>query len=187
MKKTISIALLASCAFLGHAPAQYIDLGGLGTSSFTVDVGSQGTFTQTATTLNFTAAALGDQVFGNYTPTVANWSSFSDFGIRMTISGTNPDLPFTISFFDGSFNSSVYSGFTSGLSIGSPDVAPLTLVSPGANLANIVGFQIGWDGSAGPIAVSMSNVAAVPEPSTYALLALVGVLVGAYRLRRRCE
>jgi hypothetical protein len=182
MKKTLLTLALAVLA-AGPVSAQYVDLGTLGTSNFTPDGGSIGTFTQTTTTLNFTAAALGDQIFGNYTP--SDWSTYSDFGIRMTITGTNPDLPFTVTFFDNASGSSAYSGFTSGLLSGVSGVAPLTLTTPGANLANIIGFQIGWDGAASPINVSMSNVAAVPEPSTYALLAMSSLALGGYMIRRR--
>jgi hypothetical protein len=185
MKKTL-LALIVGVVTLAHVSAQYVDLGTLGTSNFTVDSGgSVGTYTQTSTTLDFAAAALGDQVFGNYTPSVTDWSVYPSFGIRMTITGTNPDLPFTVTFYDGSFNSNVYSGFTSGLSSGISGVAPLTLTASGADLSNIAGFQIGWDGSASPINVSMSNVAAVPEPSTYALLAMSGVALSGYLMRRR--
>lgn len=182
MKKSLTIISIA-LASISQISAQYVDLGTLGTSNFTIDDGSIGTFTQTATTLNFTAAALGDQVYGNYTP--SNWTSYSEFGIRMTITGTNPDLPFTVTFYDGDSGSSAYSGFTSGLLSGVSGVAPLTLASSGANFSNIIGFQIGWDGSASPINVSMSNVAAVPEPSTYLLLVLGGLALGGYTIRRR--
>ena len=181
MKKTLTIISIA-LASISQISAQYVDLGTLGTSNFTPDGGSIGTFTQTATTLNFTAAALGDQVFGNYTP--SNWTSYSDFGIRMTITGTNPDLPFTVTFFDGDSGSSAYSASTFGLLSGVSGVAPLTLALSGANFSNIIGFQIGWDGSASPINVSMSNVAAVPEPSTYLLLVLGGLVLGVYTIRR---
>jgi hypothetical protein len=183
MKKTLLI-LLTACTLMAQASAQYIDLGTLGTSNFTIDGGSIGTYTQTSTALNFTAAGLGDQIFGNYTP--SNWSAYSDFGIRMTITGTNPDLPFTVSFFDDAAGSSAYQGTTFGLLDGVSGVAALTLTTPGANLGNIIGFQIGWDGAASPINVSMTDVAAVPEPSTYALLALAGAAVlGVRRFRRR--
>jgi hypothetical protein len=182
MKKTLTIISIA-LASISQISAQYVDLGTLGTSNFTINAASIGTFTQTATTLNFTAAALGDQVFGNYTP--SNWTSYSDFGIRMTITGTNPDLPFTVTFFDGDSGSSAYSASTSGLLSGVSGVAPLTLASSGANFSNIIGFQIGWDGSASPINVSMSNVAAVPEPSTYLLLVLGGLVLSGYTIRRR--
>jgi hypothetical protein len=186
MKKTLA-TVVASLVLLSQASAQYINLGSLGTSNFTPDIdGSTATFSQTGSTLNFTAASLGDQVFGDYIPTVTDWSVFTDFGIRMTITGTNPDLPFTVSFFDDEFASNVYTGFTTGLSSGVSGVAPLTLVSSSANLANVIGFQLGWDGTAsGAINVSMSDVAAVPEPSTYALLALASLALGVYALRRR--
>ncbi len=185
--KNPSILLLTCVASLAvslpSASAQYVDLGTLGSTDFTIDSGSIGTYTQSATTVDFTAESLGDQVFGNYT--ASDWSAFSDFGIRMTVTGANPNLPFTITIFDSSFNSSAYQGFTTGLLDGVPGVAPIILTTPGANLSLVAGLQIGWDGSSSPINVSMSNVSAVPEPSTYALLALGGLAFGAYRLRRR--
>ncbi len=186
MKKAFILLFTCVVTFavcLSPTSAQYVDLGTLGSTDFTIDPGSTGTFTQTSTTLDFTAASLGDQVFGNYT--ASDWSAYSDFGIRMTVTGANPDLPFTITIYDTSFNSNAYQGFTTGLLDGVPGVAPITLTSSGADLSLVAGFQIGWDGSSSPINVSMSNVSAVPEPSTFALLALGGLALAAYRLRRR--
>lgn len=183
MTKILALSALLLMPLASGSYAQYINLGSLGSSDFTIDPGSTGSFSQSSTAVTFTSAGLGDQVFGSYTP--SNWSAFTDFGIRMTVTGTNPDLPFSIYFFDSGFQQSQYQGTTSGLLDGVSGVAPLTLITSEADMSNIVGFQIGLDGAVSSMNVSMTDVAAVPEPSTYALLALGGLALGAYVLRRR--
>jgi hypothetical protein len=128
------------------------------------------------------AYALGDTLGGSFT--AQDWSAYTDFGIVMTLTGTNPDLPFSVQFYDSSFNViNTYSGFTSVNPL-SP-FQPLTLAIPGTGvLSSVAGVQFTWDGG-GTINATAEKVAVVPEPSTYALLFLGASALGGYAIRRR--
>lgn len=188
MKKALHLVAVVALTSLSQLQAA-TDLVVLGSNGFTIDGGSVGTYAQSATSLTFTAAALSDSVYGYTVTTPVNLGA-PPFAIRMTITGTNPDLPFTFEFYDSTYAGgptgfSRYTGATTGLSTGTEVYAPLTLFSSGANLADIVGLGMSWGDSAGSFNVSMGAVASVPEPSTYALLAMSGLAFGGYVIRRR--
>jgi hypothetical protein len=105
----------------------------------------------------------------------------------MSVTGTNPDLFFSLTLYDDSFAPiNTYGGSTFGLT-STPSLVSLTLDGPGTgNFSAVTGALLTWGGG-GTINTTASEVVAiaVPEPSTYALLALGGLALGAYRLRRR--
>jgi hypothetical protein len=177
--------LLAGSILFAHTltAATYIDLGSLGSVDFSIDAGSVGDYTQTPSQLTFNSFALGDSIYGGYT--ASNWSAYSSFGIRINLA-TNPNQPFNFFIYDSTYTGgatgiNTYSGI-SGVLDG--NVIPLTLVSSTANLANVAGIGFGLNGDSTTDLVATS-VAAVPEPSTYALLTLGALALGAYRMRRR--
>jgi hypothetical protein len=188
-KKTF-LALTLAVATAAPSLAQQIDLVSLGSPTFTIDpAATTAAYSQTASGVVFNGAyALGDTLGGSFT--TQNWSAYTsptyDFGIVMTLTGTNPDLPFSVQFYDDTFQViNTYAGTTTGATTST--FMPLTLAIPGTGiLTSVAGVQFTWDGG-GTINATVEKVAAtvVPEPSTYALLALGGMALGGYAVRRR--
>ena len=136
-------------------------------------------------TVNF-----GDNVFGQLA-SAQDWSSQVGPGIVftlfMSVSGTNPDIPFSLEFFDSAFASiDIWEGTTVGLTA-TPVYNNLSIITPGSgNYSDVGSFVLTWNGGgAETLDSTVSNIAVVPEPSTYALLALSGLALGGYAMRRR--
>ena len=187
MKKLIATVALAT-GIATALNAQQIDLVSLGSATFTIDPGATtAAHTQSASGVIFNGTyALGDTLGGTFA--TQDWSnpSYTQFGIVMTLTGANPNLPFSVQFYDGSFNViNTYGGTTVPLVSGTPTYTPLSLNIAGTGiLTSVAGIQFTWDGG-GAVNTTVEGVAAVPEPSTYALLALAGVALGGYAARRR--
>lgn len=189
MKKSATSFLVAVFTVaLSHA--QFIDLVSLGSASYTIEPSvSIGTYTQDASGTRFTpSVALGDTVGGTFGP--LDWSSYSNLTssiyLKIAFTGANPLLPMTVQIFTSDFSlSNTYQGTTSPITE-SPNYFKFDLVgaSTPAVLAGAGGAQITWDGGSN-VNANLEAIATVPEPSTYALLVLAGLAVGAYRLRRR--
>ena len=186
MKKTFIALLISFGVIATELTAQQIDLVSLGDATFTVDEGATtALYTQNASGVVFNGTyALGDTLGGTFA--AQDWSNpaYTEFGMVMSLTGTNPNLPFSVSFYDDTFAIiNTYSGTTFGL--GTSTYTPLTLVIPGTGvLTSVAGVQFTWDGG-GAVNTTVEGVAAVPEPSTYAFLALSGLALGGYVMRRR--
>lgn len=192
MKNLLAICSLCLVAAL-PAAAQNVDLISLGSAAFTLDPGSTiGGGTQSATGLVWSpSVALGDQLAGTFA--TANWTAFTNpanytgFGLRMSVTGTNPDLFFSLTLYDDTFAAiNTYGGSTFGLT-STPSVVSLTLDGPGTgNFSAVSGALLTWGGAANINTTASEVVAiAVPEPSTYAMLAFAVIGLSAYRMRRR--
>jgi hypothetical protein len=187
MKRLLAIATISLLTpHLGFSSS--IDLVSLGSGSYNI-LSTLGASSQSATGVTFGSPInFGDLVGGGFAS--QNWSSYSnsDFGMVLSASSTAVNLSFSVEFYDPSFANvlNTYSG--SVVSIGtSPTFVPLALSIPGTGiLSSVGGVQVIWGGAgeAGQ-SVTVNSVAAVPEPSTYALLALAGLAFGAQRMRRR--
>jgi len=135
------------------------------------------------------AVLFPDPSFGgaNLT-TLDNYSGPSS--LRLTLTGfvtTAPTGAFTITLEDNSANLSVTSFLWASYGVSSSTVTnPVTVASP-FNWNNVAGWTLDAGGSGNAVNATFTslNVTAVPEPSTYALLALSGLALGGYAARRR--
>ena len=151
----------------------------LGTSGFKIDPPSTllPSYSQTETTLTINGPlALGYTFGGLFINGPYNWSILSTsyfFPMMMSISGSIPNIPFSVQLFDSSFSSVTYVGTTFGV-MNSPTPVALTLVGSGGSdltvLTDVVALQFTFDGGGAPASMTFYEV--VPEPSTYALLAM---------------
>ena len=185
--KTLLI-ILSATLLLAEANRAQVDLLSFGNATYIVDAGSTATFTQDAAgiTMN-TTPALGDTWYNSsMTPvTSSDWSGFPDFALRMTAI-TNPGLTYSVTLYDGSFATiNVYDGSTVGLT-STPSLSPLSLNAPGTgDLTSVQYVQFTWGGGGSAINTQVTEFVGVPEPSTYALLAMSGIALGGYVMRRR--
>jgi len=202
MKKqilTLTVALIAMALPNANAAICYQVLQDLGSVKYTVDAQSDVTYSQdtSGVTMNTTVAAGQSFYNSSMTPELSNWSLNSPYWLKMNITGTNPNLPFTLTLSDSSFNTiGVLTGTTTWDSSNGGGVAgstgvdfysALTIVTGTApSFQNIAYLQMGWDGG-GAINSKVSQFAgtAVPEPSTYALLGMGAVALSGYVARRR--
>jgi hypothetical protein len=190
--KKITSALLALILAGSIGQAQFIDLVSLGSSGYLIDAGvTTAAYTQDASGTRFSpSVALGDTLGGVFISSPLDWSTYGDLSssiyLKIAFTGANPLLPISLQLFNPDFTlSNTYSGTTTPIGE-SASYFKLDLVgaSTPAVLSGAGGAQITWDGGA-TVNANVEAIATVPEPSTYALLALAGMAAGAYRLRRR--
>jgi len=189
MKNKLLLVLVATLALAPHLNASSgVDLVDFGSGNFVVDAGSTAVYTQNllGITMN-TTPALGDTWYNSsMTKLVDNWSSYATLELVMSVTGVNPNLPFTLSLFDTSFESiNEYQAntITAGLTLTS---IPLAISAPGnGNLADVQYVQFIWGGGGSAINATTTGIHGVPEPSTYALLGLAGLALAGYAVRRR--
>lgn len=185
--KNFSSLILATALLICPAAHAYIDLVSLGSPGFTVSAeATTASYSQTSDGIVFNGTyVLGNTLGGVFA--AQNWSdpAFTTFAVKMTLTGVNPNLPFSVEFYDDEFNIiNTYNATTTGI-LGTSTYVDLTLGFPGTGiLTSVAGVQFTWDGD-GAINTTVQGVAAVPEPSTYALLSLAGLAFGGYALRRR--
>ena len=195
MKKTLLTVLMASLATVCSQAAPAFtgtDLISLGSSGIgALDGNSNPAFVQTANSTVFTStAALGDTFYNASVFGPLDWTTATGLYIRSSIV-TNPNLPFTVLLYDGGFNEvAKYTGATNAFTTGtnqadSNSYSYLDLAaSGGVNLSSITYFQFTFDGGAATNMTLHAVATAIPEPSTYALMALGG-LVLFFVIRRR--
>jgi hypothetical protein len=198
MKKTSLVSILTTLVMLvsNQARSQYTDLlslsdpaafGSLVTSTFT----ATGAQTAAGWVVNGSITP-GDLVYGDLA-TSQNWSSqftagVSSFGLFMSTAAPNPNVPISLEFLDSSSASiDIWTAVTGTTAFNGYLDFGLAPSAPGSgNYSDVKGVIVTWANAAPEtINTTMSTVAVVPEPSTYALLAMSGLAIGGYVIRRR--
>jgi len=186
MKKILLLSLtLAAYILGGNQSANAILITGFGStaeapaSAFTVD-GANSTFptiTQAAFNTNVVGNDLGQIFAGTFSS--INIAGLNTIQLTGTMSGTNAASIFSVDLFNGAQNQTrTYSGNLSGFGTGSPATVVLTFVSETASFNDIAAFVFTGAGAGAAVNFTFDSLEAIPEPSTYALLALgLGSLV----------
>jgi hypothetical protein len=185
MKKILlTLSLVSFLTLTTHASFIGVDFISLGSSGIgAIDPNSATGFVQTSNATAFNATAVLGNTFYNandFGP--ADWTSANGLYIRSTIT-TNPNLPFTFKLFNTSFlEVAEYSGTTNSFTTGtsqsdSATYSYLNLTPVGSpNLSDVGYLQFIFNGDAvTSISFQAVSTTAVPEPSTYALLAIAAV------------
>jgi hypothetical protein len=199
--KKIGLSLASILVSAALSSAQYSDLVSLGSNGWTIDTGaSSSIYSQTSSSVSFTSSVnIGDPVQGSLVSTPVNWSSFNAgngtqgsstaFAINMSFTGTGatPQLGFTLAVWDAGFNDSITLFGSTATATSTASYIPLTFDSGNTNiLANPGNIIITWQDGGTPN-VTMNSFAAVPEPSTYALMALGGLVLFFIARRRKAQ
>lgn len=195
-------ALLGVLLISGLAASSFganVQIASFATGSFALDGSS--TYAMTSTPSGITGngeIGLGDAAYGSWSgfisPATSNWSAYEGYNLLMSVSGTNPELAFSIYFLSGAEDVAAFTATTTG--VGNSLMSVLLTWDAGdanntvtslAQLTDVNGFGITWNGN-GPntggasIGITLAGIESIPEPSTGAMM-LIGA-VGLLALRR---
>lgn len=198
MNNILRSAILAiALALLPKAHAQYTDLLSLSSDDppafgplVSGDFSSAGAGSQTSAGFVVNGSVeQGNEIISSFAS--QNWSSYDFAGtdvlsLYMVTSAPNPNINLSLELWDvGGVTIDIWSGDTGDTAFdGYLDLAVSFDGTKDYSDVSYIVFK--WNNSpAATIDTTMSTVAVVPEPSSYALLALSGLAFGGYIIRRR--
>lgn len=175
MKNTIKAIAITFVAGILTCNAQ--TLTDFGTTNFTIETNyTNVTNSQTATTATITSGEAGG-IFAGTLTTPFSLNSTDSIVLVLSFTGTNRNTPFNLAFYDsGSVLIGEYTGNTSAAtSASTPTNLGLTLTTSPFSGAPVSAIQMTLNGEGNSINYTLQSVSVVPEPSTYALLAIGAV------------
>jgi hypothetical protein len=175
MKKTIKTIALTFVAGILTCNAQ--TLTNFGTTNFTIETNiTNVTNSQTATTATITSGEAGG-IFAGTLTIPFSLNSTDSIALVLSFTGTNRNTPFVLAFYDSTFVPiGEYTGNTSAAtSESTPTNLGLTLTTSAFSGASVGAIQMTLNGAGDSINYTLQSVSVVPEPSTYALLAIGAV------------
>lgn len=190
--RPISLFVLGACLAVSNASAQ-TNLAQLGSDNFTILLEEGGAnITQTATNLtSVTPQTFGGIFGGEFASAYTTWTNYSDtnvwtFGLFMSVPAANPNVTFTVEFFNAGLSQIInaYQGSTENATSGSSFIPVLVSSNGTGDFSTVGGFQLTWNGG-GSGDVIIDSVAVVPEPSTWALFGTASAVFGFLAWRRR--
>lgn len=193
MKKILN-TIVATFAILSASQANTL-LNDFGDATTTVEPSTTTlVYTQTSASTQFSNITdnAGNQISWIFnTPfTLLNIESQNLF-LNFSLSGTNPNSSFHVDLYNATFDSVyTFTGYTTSASSSTSDVA-LTYASLSASaFSSFAAAALVFDGTGTAISgmtVSNLNYSAVPEASTYALMALGGLVLFFAARRRKVQ
>lgn len=198
-------ALLGVLLISGLAASSFganVQIASFANGSFTLDGTS--TYAMTSTPSGITGNGeidFGNAAFGSWSgfisPATSNWSAYEGYNLLMSVSGTNPELAFSVYFASGAEDVAAFTATTTGVGNSLMSVLltwdaadPNNTVTSLAQLTDVNGFGITWNGN-GPstggasIGITLAGIEAIPEPSSASLVLLGAAgLVALRRLRK---
>jgi hypothetical protein len=189
MKNALKLLLLGcligiSCLNTAKSQSMLIDMG---TNNFVIDTESTTVdYSQSPTSLTISpSVSFGSTLAGLWNAPM-DWSSFSltNFGVIFSITGANPELPFSLELYSSSLDVvNTFEGFTIGAT-NTPTFIPLSLQIPGTgDMSDIAGAMLTFN-EAGNINMQWDSIAVVPEPKTIGLLLSSLLILGFQPLKK---
>jgi hypothetical protein len=183
---SISIALIIASSAQAN-----ISITNFGSASLNQTSSDFDTTTQTVSSLELIGTTENSYFADLFSPVDISslLSPSMTLSLSGTFTGTIPPGQFGVELFDSGGNSNQYNGFINSFApAGTPTTVSLALANNGGFTGTVssIGFTAG-PGGTDAVNYNLTNLSAVPEPSTYALMALGGLVLFFIARRRKAQ